>query len=90
MVLCLTLFIMAVENLYSTAVEYHSPLAARPLQPTHKPSPPLVRLIQNRARSPESPANPQEESGKCGKSLWKWSQILCLWFIAVLWSAHGR
>lgn len=34
--LCLTLFIMAVGNLYNTAVEYHSPLAAEPPPPTHK------------------------------------------------------
>lgn len=42
MVLCLTLFIMAVERLYSTTVEYHSPLAGGPMQPTHKPSPRLA------------------------------------------------
>lgn len=34
---------MAVENLYNTAVEYHSPLAAKPPPPTHKPGPFLLK-----------------------------------------------
>lgn len=42
-------------------------------------------VIQNRAGSPESPANPQDGSVKYGKSGQKWSQIPLLCVLVVLW-----
>lgn len=38
---------MAVENLYNTAVEYHSPLAADPPPPTDKPGPLKAQLSKH-------------------------------------------
>lgn len=66
--LSLTLFIMAVENLYNTAVEYHSPLAAKPTS-TRPPGPFPVKAQLSKHIVPQDHLCLLQQKG--GKSDWR-------------------
>lgn len=72
---------MAVENLYNTAVEYHSPLAAEPPPPMHKPGPflqgPVAQTHVITASSPlEAGLTRAQQRPEC--CIWKIQAVLLL------------